>query len=115
MTKYCYDPDHGENGFTDNKYILDPSDDIVRKRLGGNWRMPTKGEIEELISNTTFRQDYQNGVYGAGLWSNNNDTRIFFPNNNDLDRSRGYYWTSSLSMEDPSCALIFDFYATRIF
>ena len=66
LTKYCYDPDHGENGFTDNKYILDPSDDIVRKRLGGNWRMPTKGEIEELISNTTFRQDYQNGVYGAG-------------------------------------------------
>ena len=37
-------------GSPDNKLILDTVDDVVNVELGGNYRMPTKAEIEELIA-----------------------------------------------------------------
>ena len=53
LTKYC--PLDKTNywdgtGSTDNKLILDVVDDVVNLELGGNYRMPTKEEIEELIA-----------------------------------------------------------------
>lgn len=49
MTKYCYDDSYGYNGFTDNKYTLDPENDAATVNWGGKWRMPTADEIVELI------------------------------------------------------------------
>ena len=53
LIKYC--PSDKTNfwddtGSPDNKLILDAVDDVVNVKLGGNYRMPTKEEIEELIA-----------------------------------------------------------------
>lgn len=37
---------------SDNKTVLDPEDDGVRANMGGDWRMPTREDFIELISNT---------------------------------------------------------------
>ena len=53
LTKYC--PTNKTSlwdgtGSPDNKLVLDVVDDVVNLELGGNYRMPTKEEIEELIA-----------------------------------------------------------------
>ena len=37
---------------TDGKTVLDLEDDAVRVAMGGNWRMPTNEDFQELINNT---------------------------------------------------------------
>ena len=42
----------------DEKYTLDPEDDVATQKLGDGWRMPSEKEIKELYDNvtmTTFR------------------------------------------------------------
>ena len=53
LTKYC--PTNKTDfwngtGSPDNKLILDAVDDITTQTYGSNYRMPTKAEIEELIT-----------------------------------------------------------------
>ena len=51
LTKYCIQSEDGYKGFTDNKSILDPSDDAATANWGSEWRMPTVAERDELIKN----------------------------------------------------------------
>ena len=37
---------------SDSKTVLDPEDDAAHVNMGGNWRMPTREECEELCLNT---------------------------------------------------------------
>lgn len=53
LIKYC--PTDKTNywdgdGDPDNKLLLDLEDDVVNVELGGNYRMPTKAELEELFA-----------------------------------------------------------------
>ena len=38
----------------DEKYTLDPEDDVATQKLGDGWRMPTAKEIKELYDNVTM-------------------------------------------------------------
>lgn len=40
---------NGQYGSIDNKSVLDPNDDPAHAVLGGDWRLPTKEEWEELV------------------------------------------------------------------
>ena len=70
MTKY---------NATDGKTILEPADDAAQVHWGGNWRMPTKEEIEELIDNCTWSESTENGVKGYVVTSKHTGNSIFFP------------------------------------
>lgn len=63
---------NGEGVFIgDNKTTLDQSDDAARKNWGGNWRMPTNEEAEELLNYTArgWVDNYNGtGVYGEVLY-----------------------------------------------
>ena len=102
LTKYCYDPDQGFNGFTDNKKVLDPTDDAAFVNLGGKWRMPTSQEIEELSENCEFTPAILNNVEGRWVTSRINGNRVFFPLSGFISDDMiynsdcGYYWSSSL-------------------
>ncbi len=89
--------------------ILEEGDDVAHKVLGGNWRMPTAGEWEELRSAMKW-QTGQKGVTGkasngneiflpfAGMYSSNNGASLY------LEGKEGYFWTSSLCADSPSGA-----------
>ena len=50
LNKYCTNSSYGT---VDNKTTLDLEDDAARFHMGGDWRMPTRTEIQELLDNTT--------------------------------------------------------------
>ena len=104
LTKYCNKAAYGEDGFTDNLTQLLPEDDAAHVNWGGNWRMPTAAEFDELINNCTVEKSAINGVNGYLLTSKINGNSIFLPMagyyNFDLcsDQHQGsgtifYYWS----------------------
>lgn len=58
---------------------IDLSHDAARMSLGGNWRMPSPTDFQELINNTTSRWTIKDGVPGYIFTSNVNGESIFFP------------------------------------
>ena len=84
LTKYCYDENYGT---VDNKTTLEVADDAATYNWGGNWRIPTIDECQELIDNCiwTWTDNYNNtGVAGYIVTSKSNDESIFLP-------AAGYY------------------------
>ena len=104
LTKYCTDASKSDNGFIDDRMVLEPADDAAHVNWGGSWRMPTATEVDELIDNCTWTwTTTQNGVNGYQVSSKTNGNSIFLPaagfrNGTALlsARSTGYYWSSSL-------------------
>ena len=91
--------------------MLDYSDDAARANWGGEWRMPTFVEFQELLNNTTKEWTTQNGVKGYKFTSTTNGKSIFLPaagfrSNSKLyyAGSSGYYWSSSLDEGYPDGA-----------
>ncbi|MCR5658495.1 MAG: hypothetical protein K6G25_04135 [Bacteroidales bacterium] len=115
LTKYCNNSSYGYNGFTDNLTTLQPSDDAATAQWGSGWRMPTKGEWDELFQNTTHVWTTQNGVNGR-LFTAPNGNSLFLPaagyrNGTSLGNAGtlGYYWSCSLYTGNPYYAWTLDF------
>ena len=111
ITKYCTNSSYGNDGFTDGKAVLDANDDAARANWGGDWRMPTRAEFEELIDNTRREWTKQNNVAGYKFTSKTNGNSIFLPAAGYrsysviLEKgSYGYYWSSSLDESYPDHA-----------
>ena len=95
----------------DNKTVLDLEDDAAYIAFGGNWRMPTKEEWQELIDNCNVEWTTLNNVVGRKFTSRKpgyTEKWIFLPasgyrdgNNGATDvryaGSSGYYWSASSS------------------
>lgn len=76
--------------------------DAARVHWGTPWRMPTKSECEELISNCTWTMGSHKGVSGYFVKSKKNGRSIFLPaaglresKNLTGNSEYGYYWSSS--------------------
>ena len=106
ITKYCFNPSTGYQGFSDHLVYLQPEDDAAHVELGGKWRVPTKTEIEELLQNSTITKTTLNGVDVFELVSKINGNHIFVPavgyklgtNCYDLG-DQGLYWSADLGPE----------------
>ena len=120
LTKYCNNSSHGNNGFIDNKTVLDPSDDAAIVNWGGAWRMPTQEEQEELVNNCTWTWTTQNGVNGYKVTGPNGNS-IFLPATGYMSDgslngvgSYGGYWSSSLNTSNPDYAYRVYFYSSNV-
>ena len=115
LTKYCTQSNYGKNGFTDNKTVLDAEDDAATANWGNGWRMPTKGELDELCNNCSSVWTTQGGKKGRLLAGPNGNT-LFLPaagyylEGSLYDAgSEGYYWSNSLGGNpDRAYYLVFD-------
>ena len=106
---------NGERSFSSSVYSSGPAasissnltleQDAAHVNIGGNWRMPTKAEFQELLDNcnVVWTEDYNGtGVRGYIFTSKFNRNSVFFPaagfcNNSsipDVDLG-GYYWSAS--------------------
>lgn len=122
ITKYCNMSHYNFYGETDDKTILDPEDDAATVNWGGNWRMPTETERDELcnLDNCIWTWTTLNGIYGFKVQSKKvgyTDKWIFLPAagyraglNQYHVGNRGNYWSSSLIINGPDYAfyLYFD-------
>ena len=80
LTKYNIFPLFGEK--PDDKTKLDSEDDAAKAHMGGDWRMPTQTEIQELLENTEneWVEDFNgSGVNGRKFSSKINGNSIFIP------------------------------------
>ncbi|MBO7437543.1 MAG: Ig-like domain-containing protein [Bacteroidaceae bacterium] len=88
VSKYLNDSYYGEN--VDNLTVLEFADDVASVKWGGNWRTPTRAEIDELINLCEWEWTEYDGVYGYKVTSRVTgfmDRSIFLPE---------YCWSSSL-------------------
>lgn len=83
--------------------------DVAHVKWGGNWRMPTMAEYQELVDNCTSEWITLNGINGCKFTSNINGNSIFLPaagyrwgNDSLYVDERGYYWSSSQVSTDMS-------------
>ena len=112
LTKYNINSSYGT---VDNKTTLDLEDDAARFHMGGDWRMPTRTEIQELLNNTTHEWfDNFNGTGRKGYkFISKADTSkyIFIPASGERDGDNVWdtnlschLWSSSLYTSNPNCA-----------
>ncbi len=104
FTKYCTSNSYG---IVDNKIVLDLKDDAATVNWGGNWRMPTKAEQDELKCNCTWEWITLNGVNGYKVIGPKGNS-IFLPAAGCMYEgtiinvgSFGCFWSSSLCVGGP--------------
>ena len=92
--------------------------DVVHVKWGGNWCMPTKDDIKELLDNCTSEWTTLNGVNGRKFTSNINGNSIFLPAAGyrwlgDLGYAgeNGYYWSSTQNPDYSDGAYYLYFYS----
>ena len=90
---------------SDKKTQLMPNDDAARANLGGEWRMPTADECEELIDpdHCDWEWTTKDGVNGYKVTGKKTGNSIFLPitgfrfyGDVQFRALRGVYWTSTV-------------------
>ena len=96
--------------------VLAKEYDAAAKIMGGDWRMPTQYEFQELLDNTDKLWTTINGVSGRKFTSKINGNSIFIPAVGECSDGEvydvGYYgsvWSSSLNTSSPDSALRLNF------
>ena len=85
--------------------ILLAEDDAATAKWGGEWRMPTKEERDELYEYCNWEWTTKNGVEGYKVTSKQNGNSIFLPLAGCIDgdwtnTAYGFYWTSTVNTEN---------------
>lgn len=99
FTKYVSDDNSGCNGFKDGKRTLEPSDDVAFLTLGGDWRIPSLEDFEELVTYCKATDVTYKNIQGAKLTSKNGNW-LFFPyvkyiaSGERYGGIAGHYWTN---------------------
>ncbi len=113
LTKYCTDSNYGT---VDNKTVLEPEDDVAHVKWGGAWRMPTRGEQQELVDKCSWSWTEINGVNGYKVTAPNGNS-IFLPaagyrygTKVGNIGSDGSYWSASLRDYENNGASNLDIY-----
>ena len=108
---------------TDRKTQLDPSDDAAHATWGGDWRMPTVDECEELVDPDKCAWEWmtKDGVNGYKVTGKKTGNSIFLPitgfrfyDSVQFRAINGVYWTSTLYTASPSKAWCIEFNFTDV-
>ena len=121
LSKYCTNNYYGT---IDNKVTLRLEDDIAHLTWGGEWRIPSSKEWEELYKNCTWQWMVVNGQAGYKVTSKiagYTDKSIFIPaagyrtgKSISSKGTLGYYLSSTLYTGDPYAAWRFTIRSTAI-
>lgn len=98
--------------------VLKPEYDAAHVIMGGNWRMPTKTDCEELLECTTNKwvTNYQDSGVNGSLFTSDNGNTIFIPaagrrigSSFEYRGNSGYVWSSLLRTDGSDSAWILYF------
>jgi len=123
---YYNDGNYTKYNSTDNKTVLDTSDDAVVVNWGGQWRMPTKDEYVALGNavNREWTADYQGSGVAGMIYTDKTDNSkvLFFPacgyclsgGGGANVGSDGYYWSSSFDSSNAKTAYVLRFMSSYV-
>lgn len=103
---------------SDRKIQLAPTDDAARANWGGEWRMPTIAECEELADPDKCEWEWitKDGVNGYKVTGKKTGNSIFLPitgfrfyDGVQFRAIKGVYWTSTLYSGNPTKAYCLEF------
>lgn len=119
--KYGNDSERTKYNTQDGLLELELSDDAAHANMGGDWKMPTAEQIEELFKETNHEwvEDYQGtGINGRVFTSKTNGNTMFIPASgyrwNSYVNNQGEgaeLWSSTLSTDYPSGGVMGYFYS----
>ena len=116
--EYCKYVTDDYYGLVDLRSTLDYDDDAANANWGGKWHIPTKADFEELFNECTYEYMMYEGVNGY-IFTGPNGNTIFIPSTGTKEGTdyeeeyrAGYYWTSSLALENERYAYSFNFFQT---
>lgn len=97
---------------SDGETELESADDAARQIWKGNWRMPSKQEMQELKDECIWVWSKQKDVWGYTIISRTTQNHIFLPAGGykymdgtyGEELRNGYYWTKTLGDQSPSGA-----------
>ena len=104
IKKYCTNKSYGR---VDGKRELEIIDDVAHVQWGGDWRMPTVAEFDELRRLCKWEWMSVNGVFGYKVIGRNGNS-IFLPAA-EHDNYQGFYWASEIDIVNNHCACFLDF------
>ena len=115
--KYGVYPNYSK--YTTTGDTLDLEDDAAHINMGGDWHIPTPGQISELLSNTTNTWTTLDGVNGYLFTSNKDSSKsIFIPAAGyawegliDFIGDYGSIWSSMISEDHVNCGHSLDFHS----
>lgn len=116
LTKYC---SSSKYGVIDNKTELELEDDAARQNWGGDWRIPSEKQMNELYNNCVFLWTTKNEVSGYKVTSKVNGNSIFLPAAGWKSTyhfnygSGGRYWSRSRSSTSNNGCII-EFGSTHV-
>lgn len=117
QTKYCTSSSYGT---VDNKTVLELADDAAHVNWGGDWRMPTQEEQDELRTKCTWTWGSQNGVNGYTVVGPNGNS-LFLPaagcrigSSLSAAGSSGLYCSSLLDSSNPYSACFLGFFSGNV-
>ena len=103
----------------DGKTTLEMADDVANCKWGGAWRMPTKGELQELCEYCTFEGVKVNGVLGLKV-KGPNGRCIFLPAASYKGSTGNVllgwlcYWSSSVFTDEYADAYCLDIFVGSV-
>lgn len=115
LTKYCFIPDYGYNGYRDYLARLQSEDDAATVNWGEKWKTPNLEQWQELVDFTTHKRKTRNGVSGYEFVSGGDTLFLpmsgwrYFDSCIEVD-TVGRYWEYSLSDQNTCNARYFTFF-----
>ena len=103
LIKYCVDAD---KGIVDNKIKLDLSDDAAYINWGGDWRIPSTADFDELFKYSNKTIENLNGTDGV---------KIIGPNGHSIFLPASVYWSNTLSEGSMTACCIDTYSAYRYY
>lgn len=93
--KYAFGETAVKSSYTSSNYV-GGSADVAKEEWGGDWRLPTRSELEEIVSKCSWKIGTKNGIQVATVTG---------PNGNSIDLPyysyiqdegyQGWYWSST--------------------
>jgi len=118
LIKYNPDPYYGK---PDGLLTIEAADDAANVLWGEGWRTPTDEEWTELRQNCAWQWTTLNDIAGYRVTSTKNGNSIFLPAagyiygiiRDDCGKG-GHYWSSTLSVDNPTCVWNVCFHADTV-
>lgn len=90
LTKYCFSPEYGYNGFVDYLTTID-NNNTTALNWDGKWSFPTKADFDLLLENSIVTVDHDSlGTEGVKFTSKVNGNKLFFPYTGYIDGTYKY-------------------------